>query len=143
VLILTQTLGAAGIAARDPTLAARVLQAPGAFAAVGLQLPGMIALSQGFMLTCLVWSAASALLIDRRLVAAGRFMLLGAALSFFGFIHAGTLSPAGGVYVISAGSGASWAIGYALCAAFFALTALWVKRSGQEQPSEGATGDHG
>jgi AGZA family xanthine/uracil permease-like MFS transporter len=134
VLILTQTLGAAGIVAGDVGFADKVLKAPQAFAAVGLQLSGMIALSQGFMLTCLVWSAASALLIDRKLMAAARFMLVGAALAFFGFIHAGSLSPAGGVYVIGVASGTPWAIGYVLCAAFFALTALWVKKTGQETP---------
>jgi len=134
VLILTQTLGAAGIAVGDMTLADKVLAAPGAFGAVGLNLTGMVALSQGFMLTCLVWSAASALLIDRKLMAAARFMLIGAALAFFGFIHAGTLSPAGGVYEIRFGSGTQWAIGYLLCAAFFQITAWWVKKSGQETP---------
>jgi adenine/guanine/hypoxanthine permease len=134
VLILTQTLGAAGIVAGDMGFADKVLKAPQAFGAVGLQLTGMIALSQGFMLTCLVWSAASALLIDRKLMAAARFMLVGAALSFFGFIHAGSLSAAGGVYVIGFASGTPWAIGYLLCAAFFALTAWWVKKTGQETP---------
>jgi AGZA family xanthine/uracil permease-like MFS transporter len=143
VLILTQTLGAAGIVAGDMGFAAKVLAAPQAFSAVGLQLSGMVALSQGFMLTCLVWSAASALLIDRKLMAAARFMVIGAVLSFFGFIHAGSLSPAGGVYVIGFGTGASWAIGYALCAGFFALTAVWVQRTGQETPSEDGMGGHG
>jgi AGZA family xanthine/uracil permease-like MFS transporter len=134
VLILTQALGAAGIALSDPTLASRALASPGAFAAVGLSLSGMVALSQGFMLTCLVWSAASALLIDRKLMSAARFMLVGAGLSFFGFIHAGTLSPSGGVYELGIGTGARWAVGYMLSAIFFALTALWVKKSGQEKP---------
>jgi AGZA family xanthine/uracil permease-like MFS transporter len=143
VLILTQTLGAASIVAGDMGFADKVLKAPQAFGAVGLQLSGMIALSQGFMLTCLVWSAASALLIDRKLMAAARFMLLGAALAFFGFIHAGTLSAAGGVYEIGFASGTPWAIGYLLCATFFALTAWWVKKSGQETPSDDALGGHG
>lgn len=134
VMILTQTLGAAGIALSDPTLAQRVLDAKGAFAAVGMQLSGMIALSQGFMLTCLVWSAASALLIDRQLFAAARFMALGALLAFFGFIHAGTLSPAGGVYELGFGTGATWAIGYALSAVFFVLAGVWIKKTGQETP---------
>jgi hypothetical protein len=58
-------------------------------------------------------------------------MLVGAALAFFGFIHAGTLSPAGGVYDITPGAGAKWTIGYLLSAGFFALTGWWVERSGQ------------
>jgi AGZA family xanthine/uracil permease-like MFS transporter len=144
VLILTQTLGAAGIATSDFGLADRVLANPAAFANAGLQLPGMVALSQGFMLSCLVWAAASACLIDRRFGAAARFMLVGAALSFFGFIHAGSLSAAGGIYRIGWASGWPWAVGYALSAAFFALTGLWVRRSGQSTaPTEDPLAGHG
>jgi adenine/guanine/hypoxanthine permease len=144
VLILTQTLGAAGAATGNLGLAAEVLQKPEAFASAGLQLPGLVALSQGFMLTCLIWSAASALLIDRKLISASRFMLAGAALAFFGFIHAGTLSPAGGVYTIGWARGTSWAIGYLLSAAFFILTAWWVRISGQSQePVDDSLDGHG
>lgn len=131
VMILTQTLGAAGIVTNNPGLADQVLQAPAAFAVAGLHLPGLIALSQGFMLTCLVWSAASACLIDRRFAAATRFMLIGAVLAFFGFIHAGTLSPAGGLYDIGWATGWRWSVGYLLSAVFFTLTGAWVGRSGQ------------
>jgi adenine/guanine/hypoxanthine permease len=144
VLILTQTLGAASAATGDDTLAAEVLQKPEAFASAGLQLPGLVALSQGFMLTCLIWSGASANLIDRKLWTACRFMLAGAVLAFFGFIHAGTLSPAGGVYTIGWARGTSWAIGYLLSAGFFALTAWWIRISGQsEQPVEDSLDGHG
>jgi AGZA family xanthine/uracil permease-like MFS transporter len=143
VMILTQTLGAAGIASNDPTLAQRVLDAPGAFGAVGLQLPGLIALSQGFMLTCLVWSAASALLIDRQLFSAARFMVIGAVLAFFGFIHAGTLSPAGGTYELGFGAGVQWAIGYALSAVFFALVGVWVNKTGQQHAPVDSSPGHG
>ena len=134
MLILTQTLGAANIATNDFTLAARVLDNPGAFQIAGLQLKGMVALSQGFMLSCLVWSAAAAYLIDRRFLAAARFMLIGALLAFFGFIHAGSLSPAGGPRHAGRPADGVDAAGYALCAGFFGLTAVWVKHSGQEGP---------
>jgi AGZA family xanthine/uracil permease-like MFS transporter len=140
VLILTQTLGAAGIVAGQPGLAAQVLGRADAFALTGLHLEGLTALSQGFMLTSLVWAAASALLIDRRLMSAARFMLLGAALSYFGFIHAGAIGPAGGVYTLAPGAGTRWAIGYLLCAGFFALTAVWARASGQG-PRHGAAGE--
>jgi AGZA family xanthine/uracil permease-like MFS transporter len=143
VLILTQALSAAGVARDEMGLADAVLADPSAFARVGLQLPGMVALSQGFMLTCLVWSAASALLIDRKLMSAARFMLLGALLAFFGLIHAGTLSAAGGVYTIGFGTGAPWAVGYLFAAGFFALCGLWAKRTGQDtRPSEGVSVEH-
>lgn len=144
VLILTQTLGAASIATGDPALAQKVLDAPPAFAIAGLQLPGLLALSQGFMLTSLIWSAASACLIDRRFDTAARFMLVGAVLSFFGFIHAGSLSPAGGVYRIAFASGWPWAVGYALSSLFFWLTGRWVERSGQsERPTQDSLAGHG
>jgi AGZA family xanthine/uracil permease-like MFS transporter len=144
VMILTQTLGAANFAGGDFGLAERVLHKPAAFEAAGLHLQGLTALSQGFVLTCLLWSAASASLIDRRFGAAARFMAVGAALSFFGFIHAGTLSPAGGLYDIGWAKGWPWAVGYALSAAFFVLTGAWVRYSGQSQaPHEGPLDGHG
>ncbi|MFI5308499.1 MAG: NCS2 family permease [Polyangiales bacterium] len=144
VLVLTQTLGAAGFASGDFGLPARVLAKPEAFESAGLRLHGMVALSQGFMLTSLVWSAASACLIDRKLGAATRFMLIGAALAFFGFIHAGKLSPEGAVYEIGWATGWPWAIGYLLAAGFFALTGIWVRRSGQNERSPGdALDGHG
>ncbi|MBM4363010.1 MAG: NCS2 family permease, partial [Deltaproteobacteria bacterium] len=127
-LVLTQTLGAAGLATADRGLAARVLADPGAFVMNGLRLPGLVALSQGFMITCLVWSAASACLIDRRLDRAALWLLVGAVAAFFGFIHAGRLEPTGGAYDIGFGTGARWALAYAAGAAF-----LWVAaRVGRE-----------
>ncbi|HEX7476864.1 MAG TPA: hypothetical protein VF331_03595 [Polyangiales bacterium] len=131
VLILTQTLGAAGNVLHDLGFADRVLGNPEAFMGAGLHLAGLTALSQGFMLTCLIWAGASAHLIDRNFGSAARFMLIGAALSFFGFIHAGRLSAAGAVYQIGWASGPTWAAGYALCAGFFALTGAWVRHAGE------------
>jgi len=123
VLVLSQTLGAAGVATGDPALAAQVLARPDAFVAVGMHFKGLVALSQGFMLTCLVWSAASAELIDGKLPRAAAWMAGGAVLSYFGFMHAGQITAAGALYDIRPGAGSSWAIGYALSAAFFALVA--------------------
>jgi len=125
-LVTTQALGAAGNATGDPGLAARVLADPQAFAMAGLDLRGLVALSQGFMLTCMVWSAISAHLIDRAFRTAAAWALIGAVVAFFGFAHAGTLTPAGGMYEIGWASGWRWAIGYVACAAFF----LFVERVG-------------
>jgi AGZA family xanthine/uracil permease-like MFS transporter len=130
VLILTQTLGAAGNVLHDLGFADRVLAQPAAFMAAGLHLDGLVALSQGFMLTCLVWSGASAHLIDHKFDRAALLMLAGATLAFFGFIHAGHLTAAGAVYRIGWASGASWAGGYALCAVLFFLTGRWVAHAG-------------
>jgi AGZA family xanthine/uracil permease-like MFS transporter len=121
VLVLTQTLGAAGNALGDPGLAARVLEDPRAFAIAGLDLTGLVALSQGFMLTCMTWSAISAHLIDRRFRAAAAWAAIGAVTSFFGFVHAGSMTPAGGMYDIGWASGWRWSIGYVACALFFLI----------------------
>jgi AGZA family xanthine/uracil permease-like MFS transporter len=144
VLILTQTLGAANFATGNFALADQILSKPSAFESAGLHLQGLTALSQGFVLTCLLWSAASASLIDRKFGVAARFMAIGAVLAFFGFIHAGTLSAAGGLYDIGWAKGWQWAAGYALSAAFFVLTGAWVRYSGQsELPQEDPLEGHG
>jgi AGZA family xanthine/uracil permease-like MFS transporter len=137
VLILSQTLGAAGQVIGDRGLAERVLAAPEAFARAGLHFEGLVALSQGFMLTCLVWSGASAHLIDKQFNRAAAFMGVGAVLAFFGFIHAGQLTAAGALYHIAWASGVHWAIGYALCAVFFFLVGRWVKWAGPRATGHG------
>jgi len=137
VLILSQTLGAASNLVGDFSLADRVLASPGAFAAAGLHLDGLFALSQGFMLTCVVWSAASAHLIDRQFDRAALFMLVGAGFAFFGFTHTGQLTAAGALYHIGWAAGAPWAAGYALCALFFFLTGRWVAWAGPRATGHG------
>lgn len=127
LLIMTQTLGAAGAAEGDLALAGRVLEHPEAFMAVGNHLPGLVALSQGFMLTCVVWAAASTMLIEREFRKASVWMLVGGALAFFGLIHAGTLTPAGGVPDIGWATGWRWAVGYGLCAVFFFAMDFWAR----------------
>ncbi len=128
VLVLTQTLGAASMVTSDAGLAPAVLARPDAFAMAGVHFDGLVALSQGFMLTSTIWAAASALLIDRRFLQAAAWALVGAALAFFGFIHAGELGPSGGEYRIGFGTGWQWAVGYLLCAAFFGVMHPWSKR---------------
>ena len=67
LLVLTQTLGAAGGGQRRSAGSPRACSpSPARFAQSGLQLDGLVALSQGFMVTCMVWSAMSAHLIDRQ-----------------------------------------------------------------------------
>jgi AGZA family xanthine/uracil permease-like MFS transporter len=130
LLVLTQTLSAAGTATGDANLAARVLAAPDAFLRNGLHLDGLVALSQGFMVTCMVWSAASAHLIDRSFRRAAAWALIGAVAAFFGFVHAGTITPAGGLYDIGIATGWRWAVGYAACALFFLAVDRWNARRG-------------
>ena len=136
LLLVTQTLGAVNLAMNRFDLAETVLRDTGAFSDAGLMLGGLVALSQGFMLTCLIWSAASACLIDRQFTRAAVWLSIGALCSFFGFIHAGELTPAGGVSHIGWATGWQWSVGYLLSAGFFLLLALWARsdRSGFWQP---------
>ncbi len=123
-LIVTLTLAAANFTTGDMDLAGKVLENPGAFAMAGLSLPGLTAIAAGFMITCLVWSAIGAHLIDGNFRKAVVWALVGAVASLLGFIHTGVLTPAGVVPDIGFGTGWRWALGYALCAAFFAIVAL-------------------
>jgi len=112
VLVVTQTLGAAGMVADAPELAARALDQPEAFAAAGLRLDGLTALNAGFILICMIWSAAAARLIDGEFRAAAVWMATGAVLAGVGFIHTGELGPAGARMVLEPGAGVPWALGY-------------------------------
>lgn len=109
----------------------RVHASPGAFASAGIDLHGLVAISQGFMITCVVWSAASTHLIDKQLSTAAACMAVGAVMAFFGFVHAGHVSPSGGICDIGVATGWRWSVGYVLCGAFFALMSVaGAKRAG-------------
>jgi len=128
-MVVTQTLGAAAIATGDPTLATTVLEQPEVFELSGLRLEGLTALAQGFMFTCVLWSAASTEIIERRFVRAAGWLFAGGTLAFFGLVHAGTMGPAGAVPAIGLGTGWRWAAGYGLGALFLLLMARWAERS--------------
>jgi AGZA family xanthine/uracil permease-like MFS transporter len=128
LLIVTMTLTAVNIGSSSD-LATGLLARADVFAAAGLDLDGLVATSQGFMLTCLVWSATSAHLIDRNFASATTWVTAGAAIAFFGFIHAGALTSTAGVtYDIGWATGWRWSTGYLLCAIFFALMHVWDRR---------------
>ena len=134
VLVLTSTVTAAGFVLGDPSFAQKVLSSTSAFNSAGLPISGLVAISQGFMLTCLVWSAMAVNLIERRFSPAAIWAAVGAVAAFFGFTHAGHLTPSGGSYDIGWATGLPWAIGYALCALFIFLIGLWATHSGQTEP---------
>jgi len=125
VLVVTQTLGAAGMVAGDPSLGARALEDGAAFARAGLRLDGLTALNAGFILTCMVWSAAAAWLIDGYPRRAAAWMAVAGVLAWLGFIHAGDLGPAGAKMALGPGAGAPWAWGYLGTAGVFWLVARW------------------
>ncbi len=139
-LIVTLTLAAANFTTGDMELAGKVLDNHQAFAMAGLDLSGLTAISAGFMITCLVWSAIGTHLIDRNFRLAVVWALVGAAASLVGFIHTGVLTPAGVVPDIGFGTGWRWSIGYLLCALFFAAVAWSSQRSTSESRSSGELG---
>jgi len=65
----------------------------------GLHPYGMIALSQGYLLTSIILASTMVHLIDRRFERAATWMFIGAALSFVGMIHSFSV---GGTAVMSA-----------------------------------------
>ncbi len=120
-VVVSQTVGAVGAAMSDGSIAHRTFENLDVFVSSGLQLPGLVALSQGFMLSSVVWAATAVCLVERRLGQAAAWMGVGAVMAFFGFIHAGKISVEGGLYSLGFATGAKWAAGYALTAAFFMI----------------------
>lgn len=140
LLIFQQGLAAAGIATNDPALADKVINHPAALKMAGLNLPGLLATSQGFLIICMVWAALSTHLLDRKFLAAAAWSCIGAVAAFFGFIHAGKMTASGGIYQIGFASGSRWAFGYLLVAGFFGLMHVGLKqgwiRTGDNEPGE-------
>jgi AGZA family xanthine/uracil permease-like MFS transporter len=60
-----------------------------------LYIHGIIALSQGFIITSILYSAVMAFVIDRQFKQAAAWMLAASALSGIGLIHAYQITPAG------------------------------------------------
>ena len=60
-----------------------------------LHVRGVIALSQGFLLTSILYAAVTAFVIDRQFKKAAAWLLAASALSALGMIHAYTLTPGG------------------------------------------------
>ncbi len=92
-----------------------------AFAAVGLHMEGMLYLERGFIFTAMILASMAAALIDRETRRAAGWALAGAALSWFGVIHAWTLTPAGVASPFGWGRAPAVAGGYLIMAALFAL----------------------
>lgn len=136
-----KTVSAVGSAISDGSVTTRAFENINAFVFSGLQLPGLVALSQGFMLSSVVWAATAVCLVERRLNQAAAWMGAGAVMAFFGFIHAGELSVKGNLYSLGFATGdRRRAVGYALSAAFFTII-FYVNRRNDADTSLG-TGAH-
>ena len=131
-IVVSQTVGAVGAAISDGSAAHRAFENLNVFVSSGLQLPGLVALSQGFMLSSVVWAATAACLVERRLTQAGVWMGAGAVMAFFGLMHAGEISVEGSLYSLGFATGARWAAGYALAAVFFLVASHVNRKSGGE-----------
>ncbi|TLM68153.1 MAG: NCS2 family permease [Deltaproteobacteria bacterium] len=77
-----------------------------------LYIYGVIALSQGFMLTCMVLSAIMVFIVERQFFKAALWTLVAALLAFFGVIHAYDLTPAGVQNKFGPGAAADFALAY-------------------------------
>jgi AGZA family xanthine/uracil permease-like MFS transporter len=95
-----------------------------------LQIYGLIALSQGSLLTSMLWAAALVWMIERRFLAAAIWLGVGAILSCFGLIHAYTLTAAGVENKVGFGAAPGFAISYALGALFLVGCHFYAKRAG-------------
>jgi AGZA family xanthine/uracil permease-like MFS transporter len=78
-------------------------------------------LGHGFIVTAMLWGAAAAHLLDRKLARAGAYLLVAAVLSLFGVIH--SVMPHGEIYLpwrCGSAVPVTIAAGYALTAAILA-----------------------
>jgi AGZA family xanthine/uracil permease-like MFS transporter len=92
------------------------------FAPMGLHVRGVIALSQGFLITSIIYAAVMAFVIDRKFKAAAGWLMSAAVFAAVGLIHAYTLTPNGVEYKFAWFTAApDFAIAYAVGAAL-----LWV-----------------
>ena len=100
-----------------------------------LYIYGIIALSQGFMLTCMILSAMMVFVVERQFFKAALWTAAAAVLSFFGLIHAYVLTPAGVQNRFGFGAAKSYALAYLIAALL--LVALHRYNRGRESESTG------
>jgi len=81
-----------------------------------LYIYGIISLSQGFMLTCMVLSAMMVFVVERQFLRAAVWTAVAAVLSYFGVIHAYVLTPAGVQNNFGAGAAVAPALAYLFAA---------------------------
>jgi len=77
-----------------------------------LYIHGVIALSQGFMLTCTVLAAMMVFVTERQFLTAAAWTAVAAVLAYFGVIHAYELTPAGVQNRFGFGAAADFALAY-------------------------------
>jgi adenine/guanine/hypoxanthine permease len=99
-----------------------------------LAMGGLIALGQGSLLTSMLWSAALALIVQRRFAAAAAWVSTAAGLSAIGIIHAYKLSPNGVESLVGWWVAPDFTLAYAGGALFLLLCAWYSHRKMQLGP---------
>ncbi|HZV82647.1 MAG TPA: NCS2 family permease [Geobacteraceae bacterium] len=100
-----------------------------------LYIYGIISMSQGFMLTCMVLSAMMVFVVEREFLKAAVWTVTAAVLSFFGVIHAYVLTPTGVQNRFGFGAARAYALAYLIAALL--LVALHYYNRGTEADSTG------
>jgi AGZA family xanthine/uracil permease-like MFS transporter len=83
-----------------------------------LAIYGLIAMSQGALLVSMIWAAAIAQMLERKFLSAAVWLMAGSVLSFFGVIHAYTLTAVGVENKLGLFAAPEFTLSYAACAAF-------------------------
>jgi xanthine/uracil/vitamin C permease (AzgA family) len=104
-----------------------VIETAGAFQGI-LPITGAIALSQGFIFTSMILSAMSVYVIEKEYWKASLWAFTGAAMSFFGIIHAYSLTPAGIGNRFGIAAATEFAIAYTAVALFLYLLHIRAKK---------------
>jgi len=93
-----------------------------------IALAGVFALNQGFILTSMIFAALLVYAAERQWHRAAAWALAGAVLSYFGIIHAYTLTPLGLQVKLGAAAAPEFAVAY-VGIALTALLLLWVGKA--------------
>ena len=88
---------------------------------------GILSLNQGFLFTAMIFAAMAVYLIDRNFLKASIWALVAAVCSFFGLIHAFSVTPGGVIPLIGWGAAQLYAWNYVLFAVFFIIIHGWEK----------------
>jgi AGZA family xanthine/uracil permease-like MFS transporter len=100
-----------------------------------LYIYGIISLSQGFMLSCMILSAIMVFVVERQFFKAAIWTATAAMMSFFGIIHAYLLTPAGVQNRFGFGSANAYAAAYLIAAML--LVVLHFYNKGRESENTG------
>jgi AGZA family xanthine/uracil permease-like MFS transporter len=97
-----------------------------------LYIYGIISLSQGFMISCMILSAMMVHVVEREFLKAALWTATASILSFFGIIHAYVLTPAGVQNRFGLGTANAYAAAY-LLAALILVALHYYNRSRKSQ----------